>query len=285
MHARLLQRLSQLELASQLSQVHILNHASEQASHKPRLPPFSLRGVAHYTKASQRSTIFPGLGDTSLNLSSFARALNLPETLRITLQGPTPLPFPLPEGFHWGDDLIVDQSSGDLEPDAGFSKSTELIRREVIEKVLVSKCGFKLREIILFGFGQGGMAALAIARALDGELGGVISVGGRIPSTSMIVNGPKIKTPVLLLGGSKRFIASGEDVKSTKETFEHVEYHQWKKADDSMPKNREEALPMMQFFAWRLHSEKGRAKREYRAWLSHIKRRRGSSASLMTINF
>jgi predicted esterase len=220
--------------------------------------PPSLHAVLQNAPKPTNAVLFlPGLGDTSQNFSSFARALNLPETLCITLQGPTPLPLPLLEGFHWGDDLLVDQSSGDLDPDAGFSKSTQLTTQEVIEDVLLSKCGFKPREIMLFGFGQGGMATLAIAKACKGELAGVISVGGRIPSSSMLVNGPKIKTPVLLLGGSKGSIASEGAVKSTKETFEHVEHHRWKKADDSMPKNREEALPMMHFFARRLRSQKG----------------------------
>jgi predicted esterase len=220
--------------------------------------PPSLHAVLHNAPKPTNAVLFlPGLGDTSQNFSSFARALNLPETLCITLQGPTPLPLPLPEGFHWGDDLLVDQSSGDLDPDAGFSKSTQLVTQEIIENVLLSKYGFKPREIMLFGFGQGGMATLAIAKAYKGELAGVISVGGRIPSSSMLVNGPKIKTPVLLLGGSKGSIASEGAVKSTKETFEHVEHHRWNKADDSMPKNREEALPMMHFFARRLRSQKG----------------------------
>lgn len=44
---------------------------------------------------------------------------------------------------------------------------------------------------------------------------------------------------------------------STIRDDEHVEYHQWKKADDSIPQNREEAMPMMQFFARRLRSQKG----------------------------
>jgi predicted esterase len=220
--------------------------------------PPSLHAVLHNAPKPTNAVLFlPGLGDTSQNFSSFARALNIPETLCITLQGSTPLPLPLLEGFHWGDDLLVDQSSGDLDPDSGFSKSTQLVTQEVIENVLLSKCGFKPREIMLFGFGQGGMATLAIAKAYEGELAGVISVGGRIPSSSMLVNGPKIKTPVLLLGGSKGSIASEDAVKGTRETFEHVEHHRWKKADDSMPKNREEALPMMHFFARRLRSQKG----------------------------
>jgi predicted esterase len=220
-------------------------------------PPV-LHPVLHNTPKPANTVLFlPGLGDTSQNFSSFARALNLPDTLCVTLQGPTPLPLPLLEGFHWGDDLLVDQSSGNLDPDAGFGKSTQLLKEEVIEKVLIAKCGFKAREILLFGFGQGGMAALATARAFTGELGAVISIGGRIPSSSMLVNGPTIKTPVLLLGGSKGVMASGDVVKSTKDTVEHVEYHQWEKAGDSMPQNREEALPMMQFFARRLRSQKG----------------------------
>jgi len=219
--------------------------------------PPALYPILHNTPKPINIVIFlPGLGDTSQNFSTFARALNLPETLCITLQGPTPLPLPLPQGFHWGDDLIVDQSSGDLDPDAGFSKATQLLATEVIQNVLISKCGFKAREIMLFGFGQGGMTALAVSKAFEGELGGVISIGGPVPSSSLLVNGPKVKTPVSLLGGSKGLVSSGS-IKSTRGTFQHVEHHQWKKADDTMPKNREEALPMMQFFARRLRSQKG----------------------------
>ncbi len=218
----------------------------------PVLHPF----LHNMPKPINAVIFLPGLGDTSQNFSSFARALNLLETLCITFQGPTPLPLPLPEGFHWGDDLIVDQDSGDLDPDAGFSKAAPLLVDEVIKNVLISKCGFKAREILLFGFGQGGMAALAVARHFDGDLGGVIAIGVPVPSSSMLVNGPKIKTPVLLLGGSKGTI-SEDSVKRTRGTFEYVEHHQWKKADDSMPKNREEALPMMQFLARRLRSQRG----------------------------
>ena len=218
----------------------------------------SLHAILHHTPRPNNVVLFlPGLGDTSQNFSSFARALNLPETVCITLQGPTPLPLPLPEGFHWGDDLIVDHGSGDLDPDAGFNKSAELVAQGVIEKVLISRCGFQRREITLFGFGQGGMAALAIAKACEGELAGVISIGGRLPFSSTLVNGPQIKTPVLLLGGSRGLMASQDVVKTTSGTFEYVEYHQWKKADDSMPRNREEALPIMRFFSRRLRSQKG----------------------------
>lgn len=219
--------------------------------------PPALHPILHHTPNPINAVIFlPGLGDTSQNFSSFARALNLPETLCVTIQGLTPLPLPLPQGFHWGDDLMVDQSSGDLDPDAGFSRAASLLATEVIESLLITKCGFRAREIMLFGSGQGGMAAIATARVHKDELGGIISIGGPIPISSMLVNGPQNKTPVLLLGGSKGMLSPGS-VKTTRGAFVYVEHQQWKKTDDSMPKNRDEALPMMQFFARRLRSRKG----------------------------
>lgn len=86
-----------------------------------------------------------------------------------------------------------------------------------------------------------------------------MSIGGGIPSSARLVSGSKSKTPVLLLGGSRGvFSSSGATaVKSVEGTFHSVEYHQWRKMDDGMPKNREEALPMMKFFARRLLSRKG----------------------------
>jgi hypothetical protein len=124
------------------------------------------------------------------------------------------------------------------------------------------------------------MTALATAKEIKGELGGVISIGGRIPSSCMLINGPKKATPVLLLGGSKGSVASGDAVKSTKGTFERVEHHQWKKADDGMPKNREEAWPMMQFFARRLRSQNGVPEGERGAQLSIPQQIRESINSL-----
>jgi hypothetical protein len=101
------------------------------------------------------------------------------------------------------------------------------------------------------------MTALTATKEFKTDLGGAISIGGRIPSSCMLVNRPKKTAPVLLLGGSKESMASGDAVRSTKGTLEHVEHHQWKKADDSMLKAREKALPVTQFLARRLRSQKG----------------------------
>ena len=197
-----------------------------------------------------------GLGDTSRNFASFARALNLPETLAIALQGPQPLPFPLPSGYHWGDDFLIDNNTGEPEFDSGFEKAVDLVVTDVICKTLLQTCNFMGKEILLFGFGQGGMLALAVARKCNSELAGVISIGGPIPSRSMLVNGEKCETPALLLGG-RRGLLTDDAVKSIKGSFRNVESHRWENVADTLPQSRKEALPMMQFFARRLRSRQG----------------------------
>jgi predicted esterase len=86
--------------------------------------------------------------------------MNLPETACISIQGPQGL-LDL-GGFHWGDDIIFDSTNGGLDADAGFKQTTELLKI-VVKDALVKKCGYKHREIMFFGFGQGAMAALNAA--------------------------------------------------------------------------------------------------------------------------
>ncbi len=122
----------------------------------------------------------------------------------------------------------------------------------------MGKCGYKAREIVLFGYGQGGMAALAVAASMAGEeLGGVVSVGGPLPVSVSSVPVKKSKTPVLVLGGSARTLVTSSAVARLRSVFEAVEYERWKKSGDGMPTNREEMLPIMQFFARRLRSRRG----------------------------
>lgn len=90
--------------------------------------------------------------------------MNLPETACVAIQGPQNL-LDL-GGFHWGDDIIFDSTSGGLDPDSGFKRSTEVLEKVVCD-VLETTCGFQRREMMLFGFGQGGMAALNLAGTLD----------------------------------------------------------------------------------------------------------------------
>jgi predicted esterase len=229
--------------------------------------PSSLKTVLYPSSPNLADTsniviFLPGLGDTSANFSSFARALNLPSTLTLTLQAPLPIPFP-DAGTHWGDDLILDTSTGTIDADgASFNTSTKLLAEDVITNVLIKKCGFKPNEIMVFGYGQGASVALATSlhpSISNLELGGIIAIGGLLPITISGLNQPKSRTSILLLGGMKGVLSydSGSGVKRVKETFTTVETHQWKKQNDNMPSNREEATPMMGFLARHLRSRRG----------------------------
>ncbi|MCJ1419940.1 hypothetical protein MMC32_006296 [Xylographa parallela] len=197
-----------------------------------------------------------GLGDTNSSFTHLGRQVALPETACISLRGPTPLPFDL-GGFHWGDDIIFDQANGQMDLDTGFSKITRILT-SVIE-VLVEKCGYQAREIILFGFGQGGMAALATAASYDAELGGIVSIGGPLPSSiTASSTSSKSKTPVLTLGGSSKTLITPAAISSLRAKFQYVDYKKWpNKVADGMPRNRDEMLPIMQFFSRRLRSRTG----------------------------
>ncbi|MCJ1287884.1 hypothetical protein MMC26_007236 [Xylographa opegraphella] len=199
-----------------------------------------------------------GLGDTNNSFTTLGKQLALPETACISLQGPTPLPFDL-GGFHWGDDIIFDQATGQMEFDTGFSKITRILTS--LLETLVHKCGYQPREIILFGFGQGGMATLATAASFDAELGGIVSIGGPLPSSLIAASSTspsKSKTPVLVLGGSSKTLITPDAVSRLGSRFHYVDYKKWPdKVADGMPRNRNEMLPLMQFFSRRLRSRAG----------------------------
>lgn len=204
-----------------------------------------------------------GLGDTETPFSALGRRLNLPYTACISIRAPSPLP-PLLTGsaapaFHWGDDLIFDQSTSELDPDAGFVKTAAALGEQVIETVLMAKCHYEPRDLMLFGFGQGAMAALHVAALKpDAEFAGVVSVGGRLPSSSPSPPaGRAARTPVLVLAGSRSPQVTRSALDALKAGFQDVEYVKWAKLGDTMPASREEMMPIMRFFARRLKTRAG----------------------------
>ncbi|KAI4136898.1 MAG: hypothetical protein L6R39_007572 [Caloplaca ligustica] len=199
-----------------------------------------------------------GLGDTKEAFARLAQQLALPETTCICLQAPSPLPFDL-GGFHWGDDITFTQSTGTMDYDTGFEKSTRVLNQDIIGNVLIQKCEYEPRNILLFGFGQGGMAAIAAAIAFKSELGGIVSIGGPLPSSFLdrADDGRKNQTPVIVLGGSSHSLVTQSALTSLKKAFQLVEYVKWPRPGDGMPRNRDEMLPIMKFFARRLQSRSG----------------------------
>lgn len=232
--------------------------------------------------------LFHGLGDSEASFASFARNMNLPGVLAISVRGTNPLPPALlgeapnsgpPRHFHWGDDLNLATHADALDADPGFTKAANLIIDRLVRDTLVDKCGWELADILLFGFGQGGSLALGLASKIrEGprlreikekeeerpaetarNFKGVVSIGGALPSSMVPTRSArsKSKTPVLVCHGRLCEAVDEDAVDFLKQEFADVREVKWKKAESTMPSNREEMLPIMQFLADRLRSGSG----------------------------
>ncbi|KAI1762993.1 alpha/beta-hydrolase [Hypoxylon sp. FL1150] len=225
--------------------------------------------------------LFHGLGDSEVPFASFAKNLNLPGVLAISVRGVSPLPpalLGLPDSeaasptrhFHWGDDLTLSSSTGDLDPDPGFSKAEQLVLGKLIRETLVENCGWETNDILLFGFGQGGSLALGLASRIrqgakvvditEGDeptekaFKGAVSIGGPLPTSmiSTISAREKSRTPILACHGRSSESLGEDALDVLRSEFIDVREVKWKKSEDSMPKNKDEMLPIMQFLAERL---------------------------------
>lgn len=105
-----------------------------------------------------------GLGDKKESFARLGQQMQLPETVCIAIEAPNTL-LDL-DGRHWGDDIIFDTSNGGLDADSGLKAATELLKI-IINETLIDKCQYQAREIVIFGYGQGGMVGLSTARELQ----------------------------------------------------------------------------------------------------------------------
>ncbi|KAI1139046.1 alpha/beta-hydrolase [Hypoxylon sp. FL0543] len=248
------------------------------------LPP-SLHVSLVYPEVPETVTailiLFHGLGDSEAPFAGFARNINLPGVLAISVRGVSPLPpalLGLPDSydtgptkhFHWGDDLTLSPSTGGLDLDPGFSKAEDLVLGKLIRERLVERCGWETNDILLFGFGQGGSLALGLSSKIcEGEkvvdvteggkatgtaFKGAVSIGGPLPASMIptLSSREKSRTPVLICHGSSSESIDEDAIDILKKEFIDVREVKWRKHDDSMPKNKDEMLPVMQFFAERL---------------------------------
>ncbi|KAF7546448.1 hypothetical protein G7Z17_g8429 [Cylindrodendrum hubeiense] len=219
--------------------------------------------------------LFHGLGDYEAPFAGFARDLSLPGVFGISVRGTSPLPEALlPPGgsgqhHYWGDDLIINHATGDIDQDPGFEKAHRLVMEKLIGEVLITKLGWEMSDILFFGFGEGGSLALGLAsklgqveRVVDVTEGddktrsgtafkGVVSIGGPLPQSmvSTVSTREKSRTHVLVCQ------LEPDDVDNAKKEFENVKVVQWKRQGVSMPRDKDEVLPLMEFFADRLKNE------------------------------
>jgi predicted esterase len=136
-----------------------------------------------------------------------------------------------------------------------FLKTSQLVLDDVISALLVSKCNFPARKIVLFGQGEGAMAALTISSAWERvEFGGVICVGGQLPSHIAPSRDTKSKTAVLLLGGSLG-MTNPVAKHRIQQNFSYVDCDLLEGKDDALPRNKQQLRSLRDFFSHRLHEE------------------------------
>ena len=137
-------------------------------------------GLAH--DAPNLLLLLHGLGDAPSAFASFAAKLALPETSALALNAPLPLPHALPgrmwcESFERDGSLIDGTRRGEMRRQTSLERETR-VRLASLLRLLTSSCGWPRERIFLFGFAQGGGAALDVISHLplaDGRLGGVVS--------------------------------------------------------------------------------------------------------------
>ena len=149
-------------------------------------------------------------------------------------------------GYHWAD---LD------EGDSGFIHTSRMILEDVVRDGLMAKCSFQPQNIVILGHGQGGMVALAAAATWHGiELGGVISIGGPMPTYTQLESNLKAKTPALILGGALGEMNAAA-LQQIQENFISADIHIQHGAHDMIPESQEQLKQLWAFFAHRLRRE------------------------------
>lgn len=81
-----------------------------------------------------------------------------------------------------------------------------------------------------------------------------MSIGGGLPGEAPPSSDPKSKTPVICVSGiDSLWVTTGSEEK-LKNNFQNVQISKYRRKGDTMPKDREEMMPIMQFFASRLRT-------------------------------
>jgi len=141
-----------------------------EASDFPKDITVSIVAPQNEKKASSNILILlHGLGDSHAPFAALGMNMSLPETTCVAVRAPEPLPF-ANDGFHWGDDLIFDSSTGGLDMESEFTKTHNLLKR-VVDDVLIGNCGWKRRAVFFLRLWAGRIGGSGCGFSAFGEGG------------------------------------------------------------------------------------------------------------------
>ena len=185
---------------------------------------------------------------TERSLETLSRRLqhHYPESAFLLIRGQEGVPSGN-SGYHWAD------PSDDR--DKILANNSRLLLLDIVKHCLIEKYGFGKRDIILFGHGQGGMAALVAAACWDTvEYAGVISIGGPMPDCAHLFQGNKARTPVLVLGDPQGNVNPAA-LERMQETFCHVTHDLRLRSQDAVPEASKDMEPLLDFLSHRLRRD------------------------------
>ncbi|KAI8976749.1 hypothetical protein BDB01DRAFT_304639 [Pilobolus umbonatus] len=148
-----------------------------------------------------------GLGDTEASFAKLGSDMNIPQTAILAVRAPFPIPL-IEDAYQWFPSF--DMNTGYLLPPGAPERMRGLMetrgRMDQLIDHMIVHCGFKQRNIYLFGFLNGGTVAMdTLLFGKARQLGGVISIGGYLLEEEH--GSSKVKEPynghILITRGSK----------------------------------------------------------------------------------
>ncbi|WWC90543.1 uncharacterized protein L201_005479 [Kwoniella dendrophila CBS 6074] len=243
--------------------------SSSSSSSKPIPSPGSLKPWDFsYSPSSDGNDInllimFHGLGDSKTPFFGLAKQLNLPSTAILSLSAPDPIPLMDHPSYSWYPTFT---STYDPLPIENHNPTVHLDKlRMLITKLCSKEIGWKLNEVHLFGWGQGGTIALELGLSIgksplqipssDGKtqaykrLGSIISICAPLlthPTSSL-----ELETPICNFTRYKSNSSIHAKQKAIlNRVFKKVEFvHAPNQGNvEAMPRNKDEWWGVMKFW-------------------------------------
>ena len=216
-------------------------------------------------------------GDNEQPFARLGKSLALPQTATLALKGPQIVPLLDEHEREWWaetDMLGMGKSLSPLDifhqakicsssrievpnPDPGFSIK---VLCDVLQELVAAPYNWSSESIHLFGFGQGGSLACEAGQAFykrtGSPLGSIVSVHG--PLLSLPSNtASKIPTPVLYVTRPIGSTKQQQPVSALERGYTRVQVAKLtgKPGEISMPRNKEEWQPIMEFWSEMLRQQ------------------------------
>ncbi|KAK6910846.1 hypothetical protein I204_03121 [Kwoniella mangroviensis CBS 8886] len=236
--------------------------SSTSSSSKPIPPPSLLKPWDFsYSPSSDGCDknlliMFHGLGDSKIPFFNLGKQLSLPSTAILSLSAPDPIPLMDHPSFSWYPTFTP---TFDPLPIQNHNPTVHMAKLRNLTSILISKeVGWELKDIHLFGFGQGGTIALELGLSIYNQplgtgqdppkrFGSIVSICASIlthPTSTL-----NIQTPVCYFTRhSPQSAIHQKNLNVLKRAYKDVEVVQASGDNEQMPRNKDEWYGIMKFW-------------------------------------